>query len=81
MVRDPDGRAYPRCAGFWHRAPRLVGFLARAALRMLQFVKREQMRRTRRDIAAAAQEGMDWLSFAAQCRNLRADEFGHAGWS
>jgi len=56
MVRDPRGRAYPRCAGF----------LAPAVPRKLRFVKREQMRRTRRDIAEAAQEGRDWLSFAAR---------------
>ena len=49
---------------------------------MLQFVKREQMRRTRRDIAAAAQEGMDWLSFAARVNDAvnRAVPFDRACW-
>jgi len=49
---------------------------------MLQFVKREQMRRTRRDIAAAAQEGMDWLSFAARVNGAvnRAVPFDRACW-
>jgi len=72
MVRDPRGRAYPRCAGF----------LAPAVPRKLRFVKREQMRRTRRDIAEAAQEGRDWLRFAARVNDVvgAAVPFDRACW-
>jgi DNA-binding CsgD family transcriptional regulator len=45
-------------------------------------VKREQMRRTCRDIAAAAREGLDWLGFAASVNDAvsRVVPFDRACW-
>lgn len=48
----------------------------------LPLVKREQMRRTCRDIAAAAREGLDWLGFAASVNDAvsRVVPFDRACW-
>jgi DNA-binding CsgD family transcriptional regulator len=48
----------------------------------LLVVKREQMRGTRRDIAAAAQEGLDWLGFAGRVNDAvnRVVPFDRACW-
>jgi hypothetical protein len=83
IVPDHDGVAHPRSAGFWPGAPQVSGSSVRAGKpRTLRLVKREVVRRTRREIAAAAQQGLDWLSFAARVNDAvsRVVPFDRACW-
>lgn len=59
-----------------------MGWLRRRPPRTLPPVKREQMRRASREIAAAAGEGRDWLTFAAAANEVisRVVPFDRACW-
>ncbi len=60
----------------------MLGCRRRRLRRTLRSVKREVMRRARREIAAAAQEGLDWLSYAAAVNDTlsRVVGFDRACW-